>query len=142
MAGLFCKVVTPQRELFAGEVAYAHVPGLEGSYGVLPGHVMFVTMHKTGVVSLWMDANGTEKRDFLVYDGGSQVFDDQLTVLARFGTPVEEIDETGLRAANEELKQQIQERSNAEDEQAKTELKVLQAQLQWNEFQLSHLATV
>ena len=64
MPNLLCMVATPTRELFSGEIAYADVPGSEGNYGVLSGHEMLVAKNSPGVLTLWMDAAGNEKRRF------------------------------------------------------------------------------
>ena len=92
MPNLLCMVATPTRELFSGEIAYADVPGSEGNYGVLSGHEMLVAKNSPGVLTLWMDAAGNEKRRFALYEGATQVYADRLTVLARFGVDVDNID--------------------------------------------------
>ena len=93
MAALRCVVCIPTRELFAGEIAYASVPSAEGSYGVLPGHEMIVATNKNGgVLTLNLDEAGKEQRKFLLYEGASQVFNNILSVLGRFGCDVDTID--------------------------------------------------
>lgn len=56
---LHFSLVSPERELFAGEVDQVDAPGAEGDFGVLAGHAPFMTALKTGVVT--------------VHDGGRQV---------------------------------------------------------------------
>ena len=97
MPNLLCMVATPTRELFSGEIAYADVPGSEGNYGVLSGHEMLVAKNSPGVLTLWMDAAGNEKRRFALYEGATQVYADRLTVLARFGVDVDNIDAEAVR---------------------------------------------
>ena len=75
--------------------------GTDGYFGVLPGHELTVSLNREGgVVTLTIGEN--EKREFLVMGGATSVLDDKVTVLARFGTAVEDIDAEAiaLRAAS------------------------------------------
>ena len=36
-------IVTPRREVFAGEALSLVAPGVEGEFGILPGHTPFLT---------------------------------------------------------------------------------------------------
>jgi F-type H+-transporting ATPase subunit epsilon len=47
---LHFSLVSPERELFAGEVDQVDAPGSEGDFGVLPGHAPFMTALKEGFV--------------------------------------------------------------------------------------------
>ena len=102
---LRCTVATPTRELFQGEIAYASIPGADGSYGVLPGHELFVGTNDKGILSLWLDSEGKERREFVIFKGASQVFNDRVSVLGSFGIALEEIDVAAVRAEAEELRQ-------------------------------------
>ena len=46
------EVVTPQGKVFAGPVEHLRAPGIEGSFGVLPGHTPFMTPLQIGLVEL------------------------------------------------------------------------------------------
>ena len=108
MASLRCTVATPTRELFSGEIHYASVPGAEGSYGVLPGHEMLVSSDKQGILTLWLDEAGNTRRQFLLYEGAAQVYQDTLTVLGRFGTDLDTLDVEVVKEKAEALRQQIE----------------------------------
>ena len=45
-------LVSPERELFSGEVNQVDAPGVEGEFGVLPKHAPFMTVLKPGVVRI------------------------------------------------------------------------------------------
>ena len=134
---LRCIVATPTRELFQGEIAYASIPGADGSYGVLPGHELFVGTNSKGILSLWLDSEGKERREFLIFKGASQVFNDRVSVLGSFGIEVSEIDAAEVRAEADELRQKIEELEKAEDEQSKVELETSRTRLEWCDIQLS-----
>lgn len=139
MAGILCTVATPTRELFSGEISYASVPGEDGSYGVLPGHEMLVSMNRKGLLSLWIDSDGKEKREFLVCDGVSQVYNDQLTVLARFGGDVAEANRDEIAEKAQNMKDTIERLKDSDDEQDKTECENSRQRLEWYEFELGYL---
>lgn len=134
---LRCTVATPTRELFQGEIAYASIPGADGSYGVLPGHELFVGTNNKGIVSLWLDAEGKERREFLVFEGASQVFNDRVSILARFGAALDSIDAAEVRGKAEAMRSKIEGLEKAEDDQSKAELETSRLRLEWYELQLS-----
>ena len=111
MATLRCTVASPTRELFSGEIHYASVPGAGGGYGVLPGHEMLVSADKQGVLTLWLDEAGNDRRRFLLYEGAAQVYRDTLTVLGRFGTDLDTLDVEEVKEKAEALRQQIEDLS-------------------------------
>ncbi len=43
-------LVSPERELYAGQVNQVDAPGSEGDFGVLPGHAPFMTALREGDV--------------------------------------------------------------------------------------------
>ncbi len=139
MAALRCVVCIPTRELFAGEIAYASVPSAEGSYGVLPGHEMIVATNKNGgVLTLNLDEAGKEQRKFLLYEGASQVFNNILTVLGRFGCDVDTIDVEEVRKKAEAMRGHIADLEQEEGEQTSVELRVSRKRLEWYETQIAY----
>lgn len=72
-------LVSPERELFHGEVDMVVVPGAEGEFGVLSGHAPLLSIVKPGVLRV-MD--GAATRRIFVNGGFADVTSDGLTVLA------------------------------------------------------------
>lgn len=141
MEGLRCVVCIPTRELFAGEISYASVPSADGYYGVLPGHEMIVAANQPGgVLTLNLDEAGKEKRQFLLFEGASQVYNNILTVLGRFGVDVENIDVDDVRKKAEAMRKTIAdlEEKEAGNEQASVTLRVSRKRLQWYEIQIDY----
>lgn len=140
MPSLQCMVATPTRELFSGEIYYADVPGAEGNYGVLSGHEMLVAKNSPGVLTLWLDEAGTERRQFALYEGATQVYQDRVIVLARFGVEVTTIDAEVVRKKVETIKERIADvEAHNDDVQAEyygAVLETSKARLAWYETQL------
>ena len=111
-----CAVLTPTKELFAGDIHYADVPGYVGHYGVIKGHESLVaTNHQGGKLTLWLDPEGKEQKVFLIHRGCTQMLHDHLAVLARFGCEADDIDVDVVREKMEKLNATI-EKARAEYE--------------------------
>ena len=80
MAGkLHFSLVSPERELFSGDVDQVDAPGAEGDFGVLAGHAPFMTTLKEGRVKVFNDGKTLA---FDVRGGFADVTPDGLTILA------------------------------------------------------------
>ncbi len=76
---LHFSLVSPERELYAGEVDQVDAPGSEGDFGVLPGHAPFMTALKEGFVTVHDE--GALIR-FEVHGGFADVTPQGFTILA------------------------------------------------------------
>ena len=85
-ARLHFSLVSPERELFAGQVDQVDAPGAEGDFGVLAGHAPFMTTLKEGLVRVY-DAG--KVRTFQVRGGFADVTPEGLTVLAEHAAEAE-----------------------------------------------------
>lgn len=84
MAGkLHFSLVSPEREVYAGEVDQVIAPGVEGEFGVLAGHAPFMTALKEGHVRVHNDGRITV---FEVRGGFADVTPEGLTILAEHAT--------------------------------------------------------
>ena len=43
MSGLHLDVITPDKQILSEDADYVSVPGYEGEFGVLPGHIAYVS---------------------------------------------------------------------------------------------------
>lgn len=136
MPNFRCTVAIPTRELFSGEIAYAEVPGSEGNYGVMAGHEMLVTTNRPGVLTLWLDPDGKEKRYFVTYGGFAQSFGDHLSVLARMGRDADKIDVEDTRQKLAAITQEIQELEQSGKDTDKAVLETHRVRKEWYELQL------
>ena len=82
-AKLHFSLVSPERELFSGEVDQVDASGVEGDFGVLAGHAPFMTALKEGPVTVW---NGGQPTVYQVRGGFAEVTSQGLTILAEHAT--------------------------------------------------------
>jgi F-type H+-transporting ATPase subunit epsilon len=78
MGKLFLEVVTPERVLASQEVDMVMAPGVEGEFGVLPGHVNFLSGIVPGEVRF---DTGNKKEYICVTFGFAEVSADRVSIL-------------------------------------------------------------
>lgn len=97
-------LVSPDRELFSGEVDQVVAPGIEGEFGVLPNHAPFMTVLQPGPLRIFQA--GAVRKVF-VNGGFADVTPQGLTVLAEEALDLAEVNPAAiaqqLRDAQEDL---------------------------------------
>ena len=86
MAKFHFALVSPERELFAGEVDQVDAPGAEGDFGVLEGHEPFMTTLRSGTVMVHL--GGSVRRVFEIQGGFADVTPESFTLLAEQASEV------------------------------------------------------
>jgi len=86
---ILLEIVTPERLLIKEWVDDVTAPGIEGEFGVLPGHTPFLTTLKIGEIS-YKKENMTKY--IAVSWGYAEVVPSQVTILAEAAEVAEEID--------------------------------------------------
>lgn len=71
------KVITPQIQLFEGEVDLVTLPGAEGEFQVLPGHTYLLSLLQVGEMAYETRGRSTRIR---VGEGHAEVHEDVVTV--------------------------------------------------------------
>ncbi len=82
---LHFSLVSPERELFVGDVDQVDAPGSEGDFGVLAGHSPFMTALREGFITIH---DGDQLIRFEVRGGFADVTPAGLTVLAEHASEV------------------------------------------------------
>ncbi len=80
---LHVSLVTPEAELFVGDVDQVVAPGVEGQFGVLAHHAPFMTILAEGDVVVMNDGRS---RVFQVRGGFADVNAQGMTILAEHAT--------------------------------------------------------
>ena len=104
MANFHFDLVSPEKLLFAGEVAQVDLPGSEGDMGVLANHAPLVTTLRPGIIVVYR--NDGDMR--IVVNGGfAEVGPAGLTVLADMAVPLEEYDRSLLAAEIKDTEEDV-----------------------------------
>lgn len=123
-------LVSPEREMFNGEVDHVVVPGSEGEFGVMPNHAPVMSVIKPG--ALRVIDGGVERRIF-VNGGFADVTPEGLTVLAEEAIDVADIDavelDQQLKNAQEDLRDANSDEKREVAQRALTRLEMMKAAL-------------
>ncbi len=122
------ELVTPARQLFAGEADMVVVPGGAGDFGILPGHSPLLSTVRPGTVDVY--EGKTISASFFVGGGFAEVTGERCAVLAE---EAERVSEITREAAEERLAKAREGLETAEQGQetatARHELLVAEAML-------------
>ena len=104
MAGLYLELVTPEKVLVSQEVEIVVAPGSLGEFGVLPGHIPFLS----GIVpgELRFTADGKTEY-FAVTTGFAEVSKNKVSVLVDAAERATDIDLERARRAMERARQRL-----------------------------------
>jgi len=101
---ILLEVATPERMVLSEEVDEVTAPGVEGEFGVLPGHIPFITTLKIGEI---MYRQGSLKRYMAVTWGFAEVLQDKVTILSEAAQLADEIDIASAMAEKERAEAQL-----------------------------------
>lgn len=106
MAKMHLEVVTPERVMLSEDVDMFEARGTLGEFGVLPGHVTFLTTVEPGEVRIFNEG----RTRYLATGGGfAEVVSDKITLLLNSAEFPEEIDVQRAYRAKERAEETLRE---------------------------------
>ena len=108
-------LVSPERELFVGEVDQVDVPGAEGDFGVLPRHAPMMTTIRPGAIRV---SDGGDVRSIFIRGGFAEVNPEGLTILAEQAVDLAEVDPG---KAAQDIKNAEEDVADARDDETRAE---------------------
>jgi len=105
------ELVSPDRILVAQDVDMVVVPGVEGNFGVLPGHAPLISAVRPGVIDVWLDGAVVER--IFVVGGFAEVTGQRCTVLADDAQPLSALDRAEADTALAEARARLPEARDA-----------------------------
>jgi len=101
---LLLEVVTPDRLVLSTEAEVVVCPGAEGQFGVLPGHIPFLSALEIG--EMYYKAGG--KTEYLAVSGGfAEVTGEKVTIVAESAEMGREIDVDRAKRALERAEKRL-----------------------------------
>ncbi len=116
---ILLEIVTPQGLVFSEEVDEVTAAGSEGEFGVLPGHVPFVTTLKIGILTC---KKGNETKYFFVNWGYAEIGAEKVMILADSAESSEEIDLDRAMAARKRAEERLKHAENVDFTRAEAAL--------------------
>lgn len=122
-------LVSPERLLLSEQVDMVTLPGREGDFGVLAGHMPLISSLRPGIIDVKGDGDGR----YFVLGGFAEVTPEKLTVLAEDVLPLPEVDAAALdlriKNAEEDILHAKSETDRAKAVESLDHLKILRAHL-------------
>jgi F-type H+-transporting ATPase subunit epsilon len=121
---LHLEVITPERVMVSEDVDMVEAPGAMGEFGVLPGHINFLTSIVPGEVRYM---TGSETRHLATSGGFAEVVSDKVTFLLQTAEFAQEIDIERAKRAKERAESALKDLSSEDKEYKAIELALLRA---------------
>lgn len=80
------KIIMPSKILLEDEVKMVNVPGSDGMFGVLPGHMNLVSSLDIGIVTVFYDKFDAK---YFIYGGVAEVKGQELNIVTEFAVNME-----------------------------------------------------
>jgi F-type H+-transporting ATPase subunit epsilon len=121
------QIVTPDRLLVHEQVDEVEIPGVDGYFGVLPGHTPLLAALSVG--ELWY-RKGQDKTYLAIAYGFAEVLPDRVSILAQLAERAEEIDVERAESARKRAAERLDQKSDVDYERARTALMKSMTRLQ------------
>jgi F-type H+-transporting ATPase subunit epsilon len=116
MGKLYLEIVTPEKVLESREVDTVIAPGTEGEFGILPGHIHFLS----GIVPGELRYNDGGKWEYIcVTTGFAEVSSDRVSILVDSAERADDIDLDRAQSAMGRAKERLAKRATARIKTAK-----------------------
>ena len=99
------ELVAPERLVLSAAADMVVVPGAEGDFGVLPGHSLFISTVRPGVIDVYEGDRITER--VFVAGGFAEVTPERCTVLAGEAVALADIDRAEVEAQIKDLREDV-----------------------------------
>ena len=110
MASITCNIVSPEGELFSGEVEQLTAEGGEGEIAITPRHAPLLTSLKPVPVKLTLE--GGEEEVFFASGGFLEVQPGEITLLTDVAERADGIDEAAAERAKELAERELEDQKS------------------------------
>jgi F-type H+-transporting ATPase subunit epsilon len=121
------QIVVPDRAIVKEQVDEVEIPGVDGYFGVLPGHTPLLAALSVG--EMWY-RKGQEKTYLAIAYGFAEVLPDRVTILAQLAERAEEIDRERAERAHERASGRLEGKSDVDYARARIALMKSMTRLQ------------
>jgi F-type H+-transporting ATPase subunit epsilon len=126
-ASIELEIVTPDKLLVREQVDEVEIPGVEGYFGVLPGHTPLLASLAVG--EMWY-RKGQEKTYLSLAFGFAEVLPDRVTILAQIAERAEDIDPNRAEEAKKRAEVRLQQAREVDYDRARAALQKAVVRLQ------------
>jgi F-type H+-transporting ATPase subunit epsilon len=119
------KILTPEKELYNGEIVEFKSENDFGSFGILPNHVAMITVLKPAI-TIFKEAGGKQLKIF-TSTGILEIKDNIINIMCQAAEWPEEIDINRAEEAKNRSELRLAQRSNIEVDDKRAELALMRA---------------
>ena len=112
MGTLFLEVVTPEGVIASQEVDMVVAPGTEGEFGILPGHINFLSGIVPGELRFY---HGEKSEHLAVSSGFAEVSGDRVSIIVDTAEKAVDIDVERAQRAMERAKERMEKEKDPVD---------------------------
>jgi F-type H+-transporting ATPase subunit epsilon len=91
------ELVSPERKVFSAPVAMVVAPGSEGAFGIMEGHIPFLSTLQVGIIDIYANDPANITQRLLVSGGVAEVNGSIFTILAEDAVALNEANSETLR---------------------------------------------
>ncbi len=106
------EILTPEKTVYSDEVSAVRLPGVNGYFGVQPGHTLLLAALDIGEIKV---QTGSETQFFATSGGMAEILPHSISVLAQAAEPAAAIDVKRAQQAKERAEKRLQEGKQAWD---------------------------
>jgi len=102
------EIITPEKVIYSADVEHIKAPGENGYFGVKVNHIPFLTILKTGEITV---KSGKEIIFFATSGGFAEVTENKMTVMAETAEAANQINVDRAKQAKERALKRLKEKS-------------------------------
>lgn len=124
------RIILPSRIIANLDARMVIVPGKDGIFGVLPGHVKLISNINVGIVQAHID---NQIKKFFAYGGIAEVSPERLNIITEFAILLDEINKSNIINKINELESELlgKEKNSVEADIVNNEIKIHRSLLEF-----------
>ena len=119
------RVITPHELVVDEQVDEVVGPGTLGEFGILPGHVPFISTLFPGFLKYKI---GQEQKSLIIHGGLAEVREDTVRILTDNAEQLGEADQTEAKKEIEQIEQELKDRADSPKKQSELNFRLKLAQ--------------
>lgn len=101
---LLIRIILPSETFLEVEASQVNIPGTEGVFGVLPGHVKLTSAIEIGIASIF---NNEVETKYYIHGGVVQVTGDEVNIVTEYAASIPESNKTTITNEITDLKEEL-----------------------------------
>lgn len=101
---LLVRIILPSETFLEVEASQVNIPGTEGVFGVLPGHVKLTSAIEIGIASIF---NNEIETKYYIHGGVVQVTGDEVNIVTEYAASIPKSNKTTITNEITDLKEEL-----------------------------------